>query len=259
MDGLGFVEAVDRLGQRVVVGIADRADRGFDPGLGQALGVFDRHVLAAPIAVVDQAAAMHRSSGMQRLFERVQHEGSMGRPTHPPADDPTGKRIDHECHIDEAGPCRDVCKVRHPQHIRPRHVELPVDVVERTGRRLVADRGLERLATDSAGQALPPHQPFHRAPSDLDPLPVQLPPNLAGAVDLEVRPEDTGDLRLEACISQRPRSPTARVGPLGLAGVVGGRGDRQHPADRLDPVVSPVIVDERDHVFDRRSSSAAAK
>src|SRR4029453_15184029 len=42
-------------------------------------------------------------------------------------------------------------------------------------------------------------------------------------------------------------------------GVVGGRGDRQHLADRLDPVATPVIVDEGDHVLDRRSSSAWAK
>jgi hypothetical protein len=34
------------------------------------------------------------------------------------------------------------------------------------------------------------------------------------------------------------------------------RGDRQNPADRLDPVGIAMIVDERDHVFDRRSSSA---
>jgi hypothetical protein len=41
--------------------------------------------------------------------------------------------------------------------------------------------------------------------------------------------------------------------------VVGRRGDRQHPADRLDPVGLPMIVDEGDHVRDRRSSSAKAK
>ncbi len=42
-------------------------------------------------------------------------------------------------------------------------------------------------------------------------------------------------------------------------GVVRRRGDRQHPADRLDPVGVAMIVDERDHGFDRRSSSAWAK
>ena len=42
-------------------------------------------------------------------------------------------------------------------------------------------------------------------------------------------------------------------------GVIRRRGDRQHPADRLDPVDGAVLVDEGDHGLDRRSSSAWAK
>src|ERR1700735_2961355 len=42
-------------------------------------------------------------------------------------------------------------------------------------------------------------------------------------------------------------------------GVIGRQGDRQHPADRLDPVRLAVIVDEGDHGLNRRSSSAWAK
>src|SRR6202167_3240167 len=42
-------------------------------------------------------------------------------------------------------------------------------------------------------------------------------------------------------------------------GVIGRQGDRQHPADRLDPLRLAVIVDERNHGLNRRSSSAWAK
>jgi hypothetical protein len=45
MDHLGLVEAVDGLGQGVVVAVADATDGRLDPGLGQALGVFDREVM----------------------------------------------------------------------------------------------------------------------------------------------------------------------------------------------------------------------
>ena len=45
MDHLGLVEAVDRLGESVVVAVADAADRGLDAGFGQALGVADADVL----------------------------------------------------------------------------------------------------------------------------------------------------------------------------------------------------------------------
>src|SRR3954467_10920838 len=42
-------------------------------------------------------------------------------------------------------------------------------------------------------------------------------------------------------------------------GAVGRRGDRQHLADRLDPVGPAVTVDEGNHRLNGRSSSAWAK
>src|SRR5258705_7582523 len=42
-------------------------------------------------------------------------------------------------------------------------------------------------------------------------------------------------------------------------GVIGRRGDRQDAADRLDPVLIAIRIDEADHGFHRRSSSAWAK
>lgn len=50
-----------------------------------------------------------------------------------------------------------------------------------------------------------------------------------------------------------------RIGALRDASMVGGQGDRQYPADRLDPILTPMIIDERDHGFDPSSSSAMAK
>jgi hypothetical protein len=52
VDHLGLVEAIDGLGQGVVVAVADAADGRLDPGFGQALGVFDRDVLAASDALL---------------------------------------------------------------------------------------------------------------------------------------------------------------------------------------------------------------
>ena len=42
--------------------IAEAADRGFDPGPGEARGVPDRHVLRPAIAMMNQAAGMNRPS-----------------------------------------------------------------------------------------------------------------------------------------------------------------------------------------------------
>ena len=48
----GLVESDNRFRQRVVVRVADAADGWLDAGLGEALGVFDRDVLAAPDALL---------------------------------------------------------------------------------------------------------------------------------------------------------------------------------------------------------------
>ena len=48
MDHFGFVQAVDRLGESVVVRVPDAADRRFNAGVGQTLGVLDRDVLGTP-------------------------------------------------------------------------------------------------------------------------------------------------------------------------------------------------------------------
>ena len=54
MDQLDLVEATDRLGQAVVVGIADTADRRLDAGFGQPFRVADGNVLRAAITMMDQ-------------------------------------------------------------------------------------------------------------------------------------------------------------------------------------------------------------
>jgi hypothetical protein len=138
-------------------------------------------------------------------------------------------------------------------------MELPIDVIERARRRLVADRCPDRLATDDALQAHILHQPFDRAAGDRNVFAVQLPPDLPGAIDLEVLREHAGDLGLECHILLRLRRQPLGIDPLRDVRMVGRGGDRQNLADRLDPVDLAMIVDERDHLFDRRSSSAIAK
>jgi len=67
----GLVEAIDRLGQSVVVIFADAADRRLDPGFSEALGVLDGYVLRAPIAMMDEAATMGRPAIVKRLFQSI--------------------------------------------------------------------------------------------------------------------------------------------------------------------------------------------
>src|SRR5690625_7256045 len=56
-----------------------------------------------------------------------------------------------------------------------------------------------------------------------------------------------------------PEWLAALVPLTGLELVVDARGDRQLPADRLDPILTAVLINERGHHFRGRSSSAWAK
>jgi len=108
-------------------------------------------------------------------------------------------------------------------------------------------------------KAHPAHQPRHGAASDVEAFPPQLPPDLAHAVDAEVLLEHASHFDLQGFIALGPGRQPGRIAPLGDMAVVGGRGDRQHLADRLDPMRLAVIVDEGDHGLNRRSSSAWEK
>jgi len=193
---------------------------------------------------------------VQRLFERIEDEPCMRRPGDPPADNAAGECIDDEGHIDEPGPGRDIGEVADPEPVRRGRLELAVHPVERARRGLVGDRRADRLAPDDALQAHGIHQPLHRAARHAEPFAQQLTPDLPRAVDLEVLIEHPQDMRLQGFVTPDARRRSFRAPPPRVMRVICGRGDLQNPADRLDPVLPTMIVDEGDHVLNRRSSSA---
>jgi len=96
VDHLGLEEAVGGFGERVVIAVADAPDRGLDAGFGEAFGIYDRDILAATVAVMDEAAFPYRPPVVQRLLERVEDESRVRGAAHPPADDPPGEDVDDE-------------------------------------------------------------------------------------------------------------------------------------------------------------------
>jgi len=80
MDHLGFEQAVDRLGQRVVLAVADAADGRLDARLRQPLGVADRQVLRDPVAMMHEPTTLVGTTLVQGLLQGIQHEGSVSRP-----------------------------------------------------------------------------------------------------------------------------------------------------------------------------------
>ena len=96
------------------VAVTDAADGRLDTGLDEPLRVADRQVLRAPVAMMHEAATPDRTTLVQGLLQGIQHEAGMSGLGHTPADDATGEDVDHEGHIDEAAPGRDVGEVRDP-------------------------------------------------------------------------------------------------------------------------------------------------
>jgi hypothetical protein len=103
-DHLRLEETDDRLGERVVVAVADgesgpwprwgraspRSDRRGDPGFGEPLGVSDPHVLRSAIAVADEAIRLRGTTIMDGLLEGVEDEVRLHRTRDPPADGEAG-------------------------------------------------------------------------------------------------------------------------------------------------------------------------
>src|SRR6185436_6105183 len=84
-------------------------------------------------------------------------------------------------------------------------------------------------------------------------------PHLVGAVRAVLFAPDARDDGLQYLVADRPRRALRGIGLCGFPPEVGGGGDRHHAADRLDPIRPTMLVDEGDHHFGRRSSSACAK
>jgi hypothetical protein len=196
---------------------------------------------------------------MQRLLQGIEDKTGFGAARHPPADEQPGEGVDDEGDVDEAGPGRNVGEIGHPKHVRPLGLEDAIHAVERTRHRLVANRGALGSSANDAGKPHLAHQPRHRAASGGNSFAAELAPHLAHTVDSEVLTPDPPDVPPQLDVAPCPRRRFGRIGMASGMSVIGRRGNRQHPADRLDPERITVRVDERDHGLDRRSSSAWAK
>ena len=131
-------------------------------------------------------------------------------------------------------------------------IQRSISGIRREGRALLAP-------TNHAAQPVSTHQPFDRAASDRNAFAVQLSPDLAHTVHPEVLLPDAMDRACELAVALNTKRQVRRIDVPAPVFVIRRRGDRQLRADRLDPVLASMRVDERDQYFPRRSSSAWAK
>lgn len=169
--------------------------------------------------------------GVERLFQRFQHEARVHRAAYPPADNAYCEDVDDEGHVHPALPGRDVGEVRDPEPLGAIRLELSADRVERTRCRSVGRRGTRHLALSDTPPAYGAHEPL------------------------------TGQ-RATAMPSRfiwRQTLSAPRIAHRGGMFPVGGRSDPQDLTGRLDPVSSAVLIDLGVYDFRLRSNPACAK
>jgi len=120
-----------------------------------------------------------------------------------PADDHAGVHVDDEGRVYPPGVRLDVGQVRHPQPVRRRGLEVPVDQICRAALTVVVAGGdLVEPPPSGPREAHLAHQALHRATGHPDAFSVELGPDLVRPVDLKVVGVDTADLLLQVPLPQ---------------------------------------------------------
>ena len=101
-DEFCLVQSDDGFGEGIIVGVAYRADRWFDAGFGETLGVSNGQILRAGIGMMYQAAVRIGGFGVagpDGLFEGV--EGQVGTKRHrdPPSHDEPLVDVDNKGYV----------------------------------------------------------------------------------------------------------------------------------------------------------------
>ena len=128
-------------------------------------------------------------------------------------------------------------QVRDPELVRACGVEVALHEVHRASAARIRLRRLESTSTDRALEAHFTHQTGHRASSHDATLTAKLTPDLAHAIHVKVLLPYTTNLAAKLDVALRSRWLAAWVLLSRFLLVIGRRGDREHPADRLDPVL----------------------
>ena len=203
-DHLGLEQADDRLGHRVVVGVAHRADRGLRTDLGEPFGVANRGVLGpasewwtTPGSSVRSAAAAR--SNLQRVRGQV---GIHARRAAPPGDQPRVD-VDADRHVDE--PSQVATSVKATTHNSSGRRALNFRLIRSSGRAAAGlpwscgwwPRGWRRPDPRRASDV-------HRAPGDRGALTVQLFSHLASPIDAVVLAMDSADFDHQFLVADHP-------------------------------------------------------
>jgi hypothetical protein len=214
--------------------------------------------LRSLVRVMDQPAELPAGppAGPDAHLQGIQRQVGAQAAGQLPADHPPRKHIDDKGGVHPAGEGPAVGDVGDPQLVGAGRGERAVDQVRAVVRATAGHGGPRPGRPTDPAQTPAAHQPGDGAAGHPVALPAQLGVHLAHPVDAVVVAVDLLDDLRGRRVGHRPRRRRPRLG-----GVVGARGDLraglgEDAADRLDPVLERVAVDEGDDQREGRSSSA---
>jgi hypothetical protein len=141
-----------------------------------------------------------------------------------------------------------------PEAVRSRCPKVSVHLVTRTCRGFVRDGRAHLFSAPNSLKALILHQPFDCAARHIKALALHLPPDFLSPVALVVVIENALDLRPQNGITLDTWRGCLGMVTLCDVVVICRWGNRQNSANRLDPIDISVVVDERNHRLNGRSS-----
>ena len=247
VDEFGLVVPVHRLGQSVVIRIADRPDRGCRTDLCQTLPVANRGELRSRVAMTPQIIVAGAAGPAGHLNRVEDHLGAHMR-RDPPAHDHPGERVDDETHVGDTRPGGYERQIGHPEPVRSGRGELALHQIRVPRRCWLRPCGLHSLRTPCALDTGGTHQSRRLIAANHDPRSARCLPELTDPVDAVVGLPEFDQLR-----DQRLVAPGTSRRLAGLGGVVTARSHLQQSADELDSEpaafnqVVLVRVDERDY------------
>jgi hypothetical protein len=201
-DEFGLVIAVRGLGHGVVVAVADGPDRGCRADLREAFALANRRELAARIAMTPQILVMmSASTPASRLHRGADHLGAHACRAPPRAGHPI-ESVDDEADVGDAGPRRHAREICHPEPVRVRSREFPIDQVRVPCGHGISLGRLDPLRRRGALDASGTHQPPGLVAVDIDPGATRALPELADFLSRSSCPDQPrgGD-----CVAHGPR------------------------------------------------------
>ena len=182
-DAFGLVETDDGLCHRVVVVVADTADRRQSLHVREPGGVLNRRVLRSRVRAMDQPSEFITDvfTVPDRHLESVQSRLGGHLTSGAPTNDPAGEHVlDERCER-HRGPGRNVGEVDHPEPVGSIGAELTLHQIRWAKGLVIGDRGPNTKTAPGALEAEFPHQPFDRAARNLEAITLQQMPHFPRA------------------------------------------------------------------------------